>query len=285
MSNKLNQKLTGVPRTMLMTTRARVEEHQREDGILDDPKIVEWWEYIEWDTKLDSYYNSSITQLSWVVRSNICDRMTEKHLINHPDALIIELGAGLSTRYYRVGQNCDRLWRALPCHRWFDLDLPSVTNLRRQLDTESEQHRFLSYSVLDFDWMNEIPECNPENILIIAEGLLMYFEREQVQDFVNCLKERFQGATLAFDAIGFSPKSKGAKQLANLGAPLKWFIKNERDIEALGLSLVEVKSLIQENCRYRDRIGIFRWIPWIGKLPYLRNSLLIVETKVTSLRS
>ncbi|ABW31710.1 hypothetical protein [Acaryochloris marina] len=34
-------KLTGVPRTMLMTTRARVEEHQRSDAIFHDPKIME----------------------------------------------------------------------------------------------------------------------------------------------------------------------------------------------------------------------------------------------------
>lgn len=270
MSNHLKQKLTGVPLTMLITTRARVEEHQREDRLLEDPKVVEWWQYLTWDTKLDSYY-SSIVQLSSVVRSKICDRFTEKHLVNHPDGVVIELGAGLSTRYYRVGQNC---------RCWIDLDLPAVTNLRRQLDTESEQHRFLSYSVMDFDWINKIPECNPESLLIIAEGLFMYFEREQVQDLVNCLQESFPGATLIFDALGFFSDNKGAKQLSELGAPLKWFIKNERDIEALGLSLVQVKSLVQENCRYPNRIGIFRWFPWISRLPFLRNASLIVETKV-----
>ena len=271
MSNQSNQALTGVPRTMLMTTRARVEEHQREDGFLEDPKVAEWWQYLTWDAELNDYYNP-IAQLSWVVRSKICDRITEKHINNHPDAVVIELGAGLSTRYYRVGQNC-------VC--WLDLDLPAITNLRRQLDTESENHRFLSYSALDFNWMNEIPECNPESLLIIAEGLLMYFKREQVRDFVDRLQENFSGATLVFDAVGFSPKSKGAKQLASLGAPLKWFIKNEQDIEALGLNLVEVKSLVQENCRYPNRIGIYRWIPWLSKLPFLRNASLIVETRVS----
>uniref|UniRef100_UPI0019D6D80E hypothetical protein n=1 Tax=Anaplasma marginale TaxID=770 RepID=UPI0019D6D80E len=67
---------------------------------------------------------------------------------------------------------------------------------------------------------------------------------------------------------------------AKLGAPLKWFIKNERDIEKMGLSVVDVKSLIQENCRYPNRIGIYRWIPWISKLPPVRNSGLVVESKI-----
>ena len=238
MSNLSSLKLKGVPRTMLITTRARVEEHQRENGLIDDPKVVEWWQYLTWDAALDGFYNNPITQLAIVVRSKLIDRITEKHLINHPDAVVIELGAGLSTRYYRVDRDC-------LC--WLDLDLPAITDLRRQLDTESENHRFLSYSALDFNWIDEIPKCNPESLLIIAEGLLMYFEPEGIREFCDRLKESFPGATLCFDAVGFSPQSKGAKQLASLGAPLKWFIKNERDVEALGLSLVQVKSLVQEN--------------------------------------
>lgn len=271
MSERFKQELSGVPRTMLITTRARVEEHRRENGLIEDPKVSEWWQYLTWDTELDSFYQNSLVQLGIVVRSKIIDRITEKHLSNHPDAVAIELGAGLSTRCDRVGQECS-------C--WLYLDLPAVTDLRHQLDTESDCHRFLSYSTLDFDWMDEVPECNPESLLIIAEGLLMYFELREVKNLVNRLQERFPGATLVFDAVGFSSKSKGAKQLASLGAPLKWFIKNEKDIEALGLSLVQVKSLVQENCRYPSRIGIYRWVPWISKLPFLRNASLIAETKI-----
>lgn len=145
---------------------------------------------------------------------------------------------------------------------------------------ESETHRFLARSALDFSWMDEIPVGEPKNLLIIAEGLLMYFEATQVQELVARLKQRFPGATLVFDAVGSSPKSKGTKQLAQLGAPLKWFIKDEQTVAEMGLSVVSVHSLMQENCRFRDRIGIYRWIPWISKLPALRNACLILETKI-----
>ena len=128
--------------------------------------------------------------------------------------------------------------------------------------------------------MDKIPETAPQNLLIIAEGLLMYFEASQVQEFINQLSLKFSGATLVFDALGTSQKSMGAKKLAQLGAPLKWFIKNEEDIAAMGLSVVKVLSLIEENSQYRDRIGIYRWFPWISKLPPLRNACLILETKI-----
>ncbi|MEO0836848.1 MAG: class I SAM-dependent methyltransferase, partial [Cyanobacteria bacterium J06642_3] len=156
--------------------------------------------------------------------------------------------------------------------------LPEVTALRHQLDVESEQHHFLERSVLDFRWLDEIPVCDPENLLLIAEGLLMYFELEQVRALVDRLRQQFPGATLVFDALGSSSQSQGAKQLAQLGAPLKWFIKNERDVAAMGLSLVQVRSLVREKCSYPHRIGIYRWISWISRLPPIRNAVLVLET-------
>lgn len=265
--------LTGIPRTLLMTTRARVEEHQRPDAIFRDPKVAEWWPLLSWDVELDRFY-TPIAQLTWAVRANLLDQIAEHYLAHHADAIVVELGAGLSTRYHRIGQG-------FRC--WVELDLSEVTALRRQLDTETEHHRFISRSVMDFSWMDELPPCSPDRLLIMAEGLLMYFEATQVQELIDQLRQRFSGATLVFDALGSSPKSKGAKQLAHLGAPLKWFIKNEREVEAMGLSLVQVRSLIQENCRYPHRIGIYRWIPWLSKLPPLRNAVLILEATLKPL--
>ncbi|NEP58612.1 MAG: class I SAM-dependent methyltransferase [Symploca sp. SIO2G7] len=264
----VESKLTGIPRTMLMTTRARVEEHQRQNGLFQDPQAAQWWQSLQWDTDLDSIYEP-IAQFSWSVRAYLFDQIAQRHIAAHKEAIAIELGAGLSTRYYRVGQDY---------RYWFELDLPETTAVRRQLDTETDTHRFLAQSALDLSWMEEIPVEEPQNLLIIAEGLLMYFEMSQVQSFIDQLRRRFPGATLAFDTFGKSPKSKTAKQLAQLGAPLKWFNQNERDIAAMGLSLVQVRSLIQENCRYPDRIGIYRWVSWLSKLPPLRNASLILET-------
>ncbi|MEM8828141.1 MAG: class I SAM-dependent methyltransferase [Cyanobacteria bacterium P01_G01_bin.19] len=275
MSNQeLSIKLTGVPRTMLMTTRARVDEHQRSDRLFADPTVIEWWRSLSAGQDLTSFYDdiySPIAQLSWANRAYIIDRIVQKHLQKYPDAIVVELGAGLSTRYYRIGQNC---------RSWFDLDLPEITDLRRQLDKESDRHRILTYSALDFAWMEELPAVEPEKILFIAEGLLMYFEKSEVQALGDRLRAKFPEATLVCDIVGGITKGKTNKFLNSIGAPLKWFAKNEQDLPAMGLSLVEVKSLVRENCRYPKRIGIFRWIPWIAYLPAIRNSSLILELKI-----
>jgi O-methyltransferase involved in polyketide biosynthesis len=266
-------KLVGVPRTMLLTTRARVDEHQRVDALFRDPKAFEWWQAITWDADLDRLY-TPLGQLSWAVRAHTFDQVVQQHLARYADAVVVELGAGLSTRFYRIGQRCQS---------WIDLDLPAGMRLRRQFDHETEQHRLISQSALDVSWMDQVPDGPPERVLILAEGLLMYFTFEQVQQLVQQLQQRFPNATFMFEVIGGASKGKAAKVLAKLGAPLQWLVKDEHDLGRLGLAIVNVRSLVQENCRYSNRIGLFRWLTWLTKLPYFRNASLMLETRILPL--
>jgi O-methyltransferase involved in polyketide biosynthesis len=255
---------------MLLTTRARVEEHPRPDGILRDPLVVEWWQSMAWDAELDRFYNA-ITQFSWAHRAKLFDEITQQHLQTYPDAVVVEIGSGLSTRYSRVGQ---------ACRCWIDLDLPEVTDLKERLNAASERHLLLSQSALALSWMDQLPAVEPQQLLVIAEGLLMYFTPAQVLTLVRALRQRYPGATLAFDVVGGLSKGKTAKILASLGAPLKWFVKNERDVEAMGLKLVQTTSLVQANFKYPQRIGFYRWVPWLRALPSVRNASLILTTTV-----
>ncbi|MEM9503894.1 MAG: class I SAM-dependent methyltransferase [Cyanobacteria bacterium P01_E01_bin.43] len=261
---------SGVPRTLLLTTRARVDEHYRLHSILHDPMIAEWWPVLTWDPVLDGLYQP-LSQLGWALRAHIFDEIVQRHLAVQSQAVVVELGAGLSTRYYRVGQQS---------HYWLELDLPEVIHLRQQFEAESDRYRLLPRSVVDWSWLDEVPDGPPEQLLILAEGLLMYLEPDEVQTFITQLKQRFAGATLVFDAVGGLTRGQTAKQLADLEAPLKWFINHERDLTAMGLTVVEARSLIQEMCHYRDRIGVYRWVPWLSKLSPLRNSSLLIESRV-----
>jgi O-methyltransferase involved in polyketide biosynthesis len=255
---------------MLLTTRARVEEHPRPDGLFRDPLAVEWWQSMQWDTELDRFYNP-IAQLSWAHRAKLFDEITRQHLQAHPDAIVVELGAGFSTRFHRVGQ---------ACRCWIDLDLPEVTALKERLNAGSERHRLIAQSALEFSWLDQIPPVEPQQLLVIAEGLLMYFTPAQVLALVEQLRQRYPGATFAFDVVGGLSKGKTAKILAALGAPLQWFVKNERDVETMGLKLVQTTSLVQANFTYPQRIGFYRWVPWLRALPSVRNASLILTTHV-----
>ncbi|MGD1716989.1 class I SAM-dependent methyltransferase [Dapis sp. BLCC M172] len=268
---KIVNELTGVPRTLLLPLRGRAEAQAHPYPLFQDPLSVEWLKLVGWDTELDPLYGKAgeASTIVAAIRTYHHDQIASSHIANHSHPVVVELGAGLSSRFHRVGQNT---------YRWLELDLPVVTKLRSKLDTETQQHQFISASVMDFDWMDALPKVSPENILFIAEGLLMYLDINEVQQLISVMRSRFPGATLDMEVIGNS-----AKQLYTIfdqiGAPLKWFINDEEDLTAMGLQVVNSWSMYQ---LYQER-----W-PWYWKsllkfltqFPYFRNSYLIVETKL-----
>ena len=74
-------------------------------------------------------------------------------------------------------------------------DLPDVIGFRRYFYTESERIQFISRSFLDPKWMDEIRPLS-ENPLLIAEGLFMYFNEQDLKDFFTHVVRRFPGAVI-----------------------------------------------------------------------------------------
>ena len=254
--------LTGVPRTMVLTTRARADEDRRARGLFRDRHAREWSDRLPWDPELDTFYSAK-TQAGWAIRADHFDRAVRRHIAASKQPLVIELGAGLSSRYYRL--QSDNLY-------WINLDLPEVNEIRTQLDRETDNYRFIGTSVLEYDWMDRLPRRRSEDMMIIAEGLLMYLEPETVAQLIAQMRAQFPGATFMFDIVGVSYK-RSAKRLEALGAPLQWFVRDLEEITRMGVEIVEARSLFQ---LHPERWGLLRWLTW---LPFVRTMTLILETK------
>jgi O-methyltransferase involved in polyketide biosynthesis len=83
--------------------------------------------------------------------------------------------------------------------RWFDVDLPQVIALRRQLHSESKNYRMIGASVTDPHWIDELPRGG--SVLIVAEGLLMYLTPEEVTGLLHRLVDRFDNGELLADLL------------------------------------------------------------------------------------
>ena len=251
-----------------MTLRARADEQACSNPIIQDPLAVEWYKSLPRDEELDKLYNP-ISQKSLAVRAYHYDGIVLRHIANHSQPIVVELGSGLSTRYYRTGQEVAR---------WVDLDLPSVIELRQQLETETQQHQLIACSVMDFSWMDAIPNVEPENILFVAEGLVMYFDVSEIQQLFDQMRSRFPGATLAVDVLNEVGKKLGkrnADKMAKLEAPFKWFTKGEQEIASMGLSIINTCHFYRD---YRQNWSLFvRLLSWLTPLG---NIYLILETKL-----
>lgn len=80
------------------------------------------------------------------LRARYYDRCAKAFLEVHPDGVVINLAAGLDTRYHRLG---------CPEKPFYDLDLPPVISLKRTLTQESTFYHFIASSVLQTRYLSD----------------------------------------------------------------------------------------------------------------------------------
>ncbi|HEX3013659.1 MAG TPA: class I SAM-dependent methyltransferase, partial [Methanobacterium sp.] len=110
----------------MVTLWARSAETKHEKPIIIDKKAVEIVNKIEYD--FSKFDKDGLTQVMVAVRTEILDNATNAFIEKYPDAVIINLGCGLDTRFSRLDNG--------KIH-WYDLDLPESISVRKQFFEES----------------------------------------------------------------------------------------------------------------------------------------------------
>ncbi|MHA1111937.1 MAG: class I SAM-dependent methyltransferase [Promethearchaeota archaeon] len=128
--------------------------------------------------------------LVFCARAYNMDTALQEYLKTYPNATVVNLGAGLETNFYRNDNGS---------LNWIDIDLPNVIELRKKYLPDGERHRNLTYDVMDFSWMDEIPFTKENGVFFIAGGFFLYFEEEKVNLLITTLADRFPGGEIIFD--------------------------------------------------------------------------------------
>ena len=196
------------------------QEARRADPILRDVKATDIIESLQYDFRV--FEQAKIDQVGLCSRAAIIDDLARQHLTEHPRATVVEIGAGLDTRFDRLDNGTAR---------WFELDLPDVIAVRRRFFTETDRRSFLASSVLETTWLTAVPADASASLLLVAEGVFYFIEREQLQSLFSRLADRFPGARLIFDSI-----SPFYRRIANFRHPLSgsrliWSLRDIREIE------------------------------------------------------
>jgi O-methyltransferase involved in polyketide biosynthesis len=181
--------LEGVPETLLWTLYHRASEAQRPDAVLDDPQAVALVDRI--DYPFAQRFGDPRALGQWqALRARCFDVQVRRFLAARPGGTVVALGEGLETQFWRVDDGRGR---------WLTVDLPETVAVRDRLLPPGERRRTIARSALDERWMDEVDA--EHGVLLTAQGLLMYFEREQVHDLITACARRFPGAALVFDAL------------------------------------------------------------------------------------
>ena len=262
MDSELNVSgLKGVSETLLITLYLRSLETKRANGIIKDDKSVELVDRIDYNF---AEHYSQFSQALIAIRTEVIDESVKHFLCQYPDATIVNLGAGLCTRYFRVDNGLAK---------WVCVDLPVVKPLWDDLIGESERLHYLSYSVLDFYWIKKIKQYTSRKVLFIAEGLLMFFTEIEVKQLFNAIKNSFTKAEIIFDSLGvfLAQKSRLNSGELDINASYKWGIKNIEEIESWerGIKLADRWYYLD---RHKNRLGLTGWLSY---LPSIRRQVKI----------
>lgn len=263
---KLEVDMTGVQSTMLVTLYLKALESRSPHSILGDHKAAEMVERIDWN--FDKQIPRGIRRRPYMaaLRPKIFDDWSADFLARHPEATVLHLGCGLDSRAQRID--------VPETVRWFDVDLPDATELRRQFYTERDGYRMIGASVTDPEWLEEIPPGAPT--LIIAEGLLMYLTEADNQQLLRRFTDRFEAGELLFDGLAtwevkWSQRTR--KLAAKHGYPVyQTATRDGREVERWNprLRYVEEMSLVSPSGPLASRR-----LPLMYRLPPLRDMVRV----------
>lgn len=210
--------LDGISETALLTLHQRAVEAARPDGVINDPMAVVLRNSLDYD-----YGDFGRTHQATAMRALVFDQATRDHLSVHPSATVIALAEGLQTSFWRV-DNGELTW--------LSVDLEPVIQLRRQLLPVSNRLHYCAQSALDYSWMDQVDDTR--GVLITAEGLLQYLDRDSVFELFAACARRFPGGRLVFDSIPWylsAYSRRGIKLSENYIVPPMpfWFTANNYD--------------------------------------------------------
>jgi O-methyltransferase involved in polyketide biosynthesis len=175
--------LSGVPETLLGNLGRRAAAARI--GALNDPVAIQVVSRLDYD------FAGFARGARWhAVRVATFDRAVRRFLGSHPTGMVVALGEGLETQFWRVdnGQM-----------RWLTVDLPEAMELRHRLLPDGQRQSSHWGSALDLGWLDGLDPAQPS--LVTAQGLLPYFERDQVHRLIAGIAERLPSSLLVFDVV------------------------------------------------------------------------------------
>lgn len=260
--NIMELQLGDVQETALIPLAVRANETKRENARIHDGKAVEIIETLGIDTKdIDRFFSHE----GVVARTIMFDRTVKKLLSKYPDAVCVNIGCGLDDRFSR-GDNGKI--------QWFNVDLPDSIEVRKKVFMEAEREHMLAGDILKTDWIKDIPKA--DIVIVIAEGLLMYFSKEQVRTILHNITGSFnQGYLLAELMHPKMMKEKMHDTVKHTNAKFGWGTETGKDLLALDpeLELLKESSFWDEMKKYtlvgkigsviaknlNNRLAVYRW--------------------------
>lgn len=123
------------------------------------------------------------------VRAKRFDELVRRFVVDHPDAIVLDLGAGLDGRVFRVDPPATV--------GWFDVDFPEVVALRRRVLPKHANGDSIGTDIADPNWLHGVPTDRPA--VIVADGLIPFLTHHDLVSLLSRLASHFPSGEMAFN--------------------------------------------------------------------------------------
>ncbi len=124
------------------------------------------------------------------VRTKRLDEIVCRFVAAEPDAVVLDLGAGLDGRMFRVNPP--------PTVQWYDIDFPEVIAIRRQVLPQPANAHSIGADLTDPRWLQELPTDRPA--IVVADGVIPFLTHDNFVSLVYRLGNHFPSGQLALNA-------------------------------------------------------------------------------------
>lgn len=126
------------------------------------------------------------------LRAKMLDECLSRFVAADPSAVVVDLGAGLSSAAFRVDPP--------PTVDWVNVDLPGVIGLRNAVVPAHERVRDVAANVLEPDWVTAVPPGRPT--IVFADGLFAFLDEDAVVSLLRRITGHFPSGVVAFNDYG-----------------------------------------------------------------------------------
>jgi len=259
----MDLKFGDIQETALIPLAIKASETARPNARIKDLKAKEIIDTLGVDV---SKYDPFLSHEGVIARTIMYRDQLKALLKKYPDALCVNLGCGFDDKFSQVDNG--RL-------QWYDVDLPDQIEVRRKVYQDRDRCTMLPGSALEGGWTKQLPKADMN--LVVMEGVLEYFSKEQVATCLHMLCDCFpHGYLLAELHSPFLEKhGKHHDAVKHTNATFGWGTKSGReylDLESR-MKLVSEKSYNEEMKKYsfrgklfaligknlNNRLAVFKW--------------------------
>ena len=200
---------TPLEDSLFLTLYARALDNRRPNPILGDATADQIVRTVDYDFGQLRVETNLI--LSVALRAKKLDQVASAFLARHPDAVGLDLGAGLDTRFERLAPPATV--------DWYDVDFPAVAAARQRLIPGHPNTHVVAADVREGDWLDAIPSDRPA--IIVADGLMGFLSQDELVSLWNRLVNHFPRGEIVLNsytrfAIWIAHHARGTKSVADL---------------------------------------------------------------------